>query len=93
MAKVVKDKLLFELSNIVIQLQDWIEDRDRLSSIPTAHLIWSCSQYQIRIGKCVVFDNTGDVEPSFEECKREYLEGISELLPFVKELPPDAQAN
>jgi hypothetical protein len=80
-------KDLEEAAEIVERLQEWIEDRDGLSSWPVANLSWSTTTLQIAIGHEVVYcdQNTNGEDFTFEACKAAWLEHLKEMQPFVEE--------
>jgi hypothetical protein len=71
---------------IVVQLQTWIEDRDGLSSIPQAHLVWSVNTLDVLIGDVVVYSDEDLDGFSFEACRDAFLEQIYEFGPFANEV-------
>lgn len=75
---------LIQAIEIVERLQEWIEDRDGLSTVPHAGLYWSPYTMQITIGDVCVFDSEHDPDAlSVDECKREWLEHVDLLKPFL----------
>lgn len=73
---------------IVDQLQEWLEDRDNLSEIPSASFTyskWTCS---ISIGHECVWDDQdiqGEDGLTLQWCKEQWLKYVEGLRPF---LPP-----
>jgi len=73
---------------IVYQLQEWIEDRDELSSCPIAHITWTANgMLEIGIGDVGGWSSEVDSEEdmTLKYCKDAWLEHISSFQPFAAE--------
>jgi hypothetical protein len=79
--------------DIVENLQDWIEDRDGLSTVPHAWVTYTPA-YEIAIGvgeaivwttECGYCNGQDDTSLSYRGCKLAFLSTITDLKPFFSE--------
>jgi len=88
---------LTNAAELVGNLQEWIEQRDELSSMPIAHLEWNPSglsrllvggDITISVGEMCLYDSYNDGElPDLEFMKRLYLEELRDMCgPFAEEI-------
>ena len=75
---------LHELAAMVVQLQEWIEDRDDLSSVPIAELRWTPSASQIWIGDRIVWSYEWGRALTFAHCRDTFLEEVQTRRPFLQ---------
>ena len=82
------EALASDAYEIVQGLQQWAEDRDGLSSVPMARMVYSTSVLEIHLGDICVFSSEVDywTDFSIESCKSQFLCAIDELRPFFDEL-------
>lgn len=81
-------KDLEEAAEIVEKLQEWIEDREELSTCPVASLGWSTTTLQISVANVVVYDDqcTDGDDFTLEACKAAWIDHVRTMhLPFAEE--------
>lgn len=79
------DVSLERASEVVDQLQQWINERDGLDRVPHANLTYSAYSLSVSIGdECVWTDHEDDLdELTVDLLKTRFLESIESLLPFL----------
>ena len=77
-------RLIDELSKTINELNEWIDDTGELASAPVASFTYTGNYACIQIGDICVWD-TGDTGETFatDDCKKEYLDYVSNLGQFL----------
>jgi len=76
--------------NMVRRLQEWVEDRDGLATVPLVRLVYTEYGSEISIGDCVVFGEDDDFEDlTVELCTTRFIEYVERFRPFLSEDSPE----
>ncbi len=87
-----KERAMFEqltkATEVVLELQNWLEDRDDLSQCPVAGVSWTSeNELEVSIGRLGVWSSLVDEEDNLtlDYCKGAFLEEVAALEPFMEE--------
>lgn len=76
---------LMEAHRVAVELQEWIDSIDGLSTIPLVSVRWNRLATELSIGKFVVWysQNDSSDELTLDICRNRFIDEIFELQPFL----------
>lgn len=85
---------LLKAAEVVLEIQNWIENRDDLSQYPMAGVSWAPNVIEVSIGDLGVWSSEVDDEDdlTLDYCRAAFLKEVAALEPFMAEAK-ESEAN
>lgn len=84
--RIHSERLLERAANVVDNLNNWLNDTEDTSTVPTATMHYTGSYLSVSIGHEVLWD-TEDApaeELTIEACLKEWIKCQEEMIPFIE---------
>lgn len=80
------DEMIERARNVMRALQEWVENRDDLSTVPNVTLEMTCDSMSLTLAGVVLWNDHDDMpsELTFACCRDVFLEGIEMFQPFLQ---------